>query len=78
MPLHYHKPFFVEGEFKIGVKDPKTVHMTIDTGSSWVWAYSEYAINKPKDISGITPRKIKKGDYKSNLSYGMGGVDGYL
>jgi hypothetical protein len=78
MSLHYHQPFYATGEFLIGVENPRYVDMTIDTGSSWVWAYSQYAINKPEGIKGIPPREVKIGAHKTNLSYGMGGLLGYV
>lgn len=52
--------------------------MMIDTGSSWVWAYSEYAVDKPEQLPGVHARPVRKGERKENLSYGMGGITGYI
>ena len=51
--LDYHKPFYVTGEFTIGVDPAQKAKLLIDTGSAWLWSYSKYALNKPWGIEGL-------------------------
>lgn len=77
LPLKFHQPYFASANFEIGTDHPKSISLMIDTGSSWLWAYSEYALNAPMFTIKIDQSPLSPKQNKVNLSYGMGGVSGY-
>ena len=58
IPLVIHSMGFATGSLLIGDHNPRNVSMVIDTGSQWVWAYSEYAINMPKGVGSLVPQSV--------------------